>query len=583
MGQHTQPSVGIDLGTTFSVVAHLDRDGKPVTLANDEGEITTPSVVFFDKSSTIVGREAVNAAEFEPHRVARFAKRDMGESFYHQPILGNHIPPEVIQALILKKLRHDAEMRIGAVTQVVVTVPAYFNEPRRRATQDAGRLAGIEVLDIINEPTAAAIAYGVQQGFLSAAGEAHQKERVLVYDLGGGTFDVTLMEIEGRQFNAIATAGDVHLGGLDWDHCLVDLMSERFQDEHGVDLSGDAAVTQSLYDEAIRVKHALTARREASVRFVHQGQRLQFNLVRGDFEKRSAGLLDRTRMTVKRLLKDASLNWSDLTRLLVVGGSTRMPMVQTMLENESGLRVDRSLAPDEAVAHGAAIYAGMLIAGGKGVEQSFSVRNVSSHDLGVMGVEPATKRPRRHIMIPRNSPLPCKRSSLFRTAKQGQKSVAVKIVEGGTDAGQGATPIGKCVVQGLPSDLPAGAPVKVVFKYATDGRLAVRAQLPTASRDAETVVERAVGMSREPFEAWRKRLAAGLVIEEDQLPDEPVDVDEIQGLLDAEEDELALDEAGPEFEIEPQDGSSESETDSSPAPKRDSVDPALDDFLKGIG
>ncbi|MEO8497194.1 MAG: Hsp70 family protein, partial [Planctomycetota bacterium] len=372
MGQLPEPAVGIDLGTTYSVVSHLDRDGKPITLTNDEGDLLTPSVVFFDTRGTVVGREAIKAAEFEPQRVARFAKRDMGEGFYHKPILGNPLPPEVIQALILKKLKHDAELRIGPFTKAVVTVPAYFNEPRRKATQDAGRLAGLDVLDIINEPTAAAIAYGVQHGFLSAAGEAHGRELVLVYDLGGGTFDVTLMEITGRQFNAIATAGDVYLGGIDWDQSIAELVCQQFQEEHGIDLQTDAAASETLLDEAIRAKHTLTARGEATIRFTHDGRRLQLNLTRAEFERRTAGLLDRTRMTVKRLLKDAQLTWSDLTRLLLVGGSTRMPMVQTMLEQESGLRVDRSLSPDEAVAHGAALYAGMLLSGGKGVKQAFA-------------------------------------------------------------------------------------------------------------------------------------------------------------------------------------------------------------------
>jgi molecular chaperone DnaK len=598
MGQQSESSVGIDLGTTYSVVASLDRDRKPITLTNDEGELTTPSVVFFDKSGTIIGREAIKAAEFEPLRVARFAKRDMGEGFYHKPILGNQLPPEVLQALILKKLKHDAELRIGPVTKGVVTVPAYFNEPRRKATQDAGRLSGLEVLDIINEPTAAAIAYGVQHGFLSTDGKAHERELILVYDLGGGTFDVTLMEIVGRRFNAIATAGDVRLGGLDWDQSIVELICQRFQEEHGVDLRTDAAASETLIDEAIRVKHALTAREEATIRFTHDGQRLQLGLSRAEFEQRTSGLLERTRMTVKRLFKDAQQNWSDLTRLLLVGGSTRMPMVQTMLEQESGLPVDRSLSPDEAVARGAAIYAGMLMTGGKGVKQTFEIHNVSSHDLGVLGVDPTTGRARRHIMIPRNSPLPCKQSSLFKTAKQDQKSVAVRVVEGGTDSGQGATPIGKCVVQGLPMDLSKGTPVKVIFKYGTDGRLAVRAELPTASCDAQTMIERAVGMSRDEVDAWSKRLSAGLVIQQERTPEEPPDVGDIQDLLDDIEIELQVDDAelddadvedasiedsASEIEDETGDLPAETEADVPPPSKRGTGDAALDDFLKGIG
>lgn len=573
MGQSAEPAVGIDLGTTYSVVAHLDRDGKPITLANDEGELTTPSVVFFDKTGTVVGREAIKAAEFEPQRIARFAKRDMGEGFYHRPILGNQFPPEIIQALILKKLKHDAELRIGSFAKTVITVPAYFNEPRRKATQDAGRLAGFDVLDIINEPTAAAIAYGVQQGFLSDSGEAHDRELVLVYDLGGGTFDVTLMEIVRRNFNAIATAGDVHLGGIDWDQCIAEQICQQFEEQYDINLRKDSTVSEHLIDESIRIKHTLTARHEATIRFAHNSKRLQLTFTRAEFEKRTAGLMDRTRMTVKRLLKDAGLSWSDLTRLLLVGGSTRMPMVQAMLESESGLSVDRSLSPDEAVAHGAAIYAGMLLAGGSGVSQSFDVRNVSSHDLGVMGVDPATGRPRRHVMIPRNSPLPCKRASLFKTSTENQKSVAVRVVEGGTDAGQGATPIGKCVVRGLPQQLPKGTQVTVVFKYGTDGRLAVRAELPKAECDAQTLIERTVGMSKEQFDRWSDRLAATFVIEEEDVPEEPVDVEDIQDLLD-----------GPDGELEiSADQTAEDDESGKPSSPQSSDDEALDDFLKGIG
>lgn len=247
-------------------------------------------------------------------------------------------------------------------------------------------------------------------------------------------------------------------------------------------------------------------------------------------------------------------------------------MVQTMLEQESGLKVDRSLSPDEAVAQGAAIYAGMLLAGGKGVKQSFDVQNVSSHDLGVMGVDPTTGRPRRHVMIPRNSPLPCKRASLFKTAKRDQKSVVVHVVEGGTDAGQGATAIGKCVVQGLPKELPQGEPVKVIFKYGSDGRLAVRAELPDTSCDAQSIIERAVGMSGDQINAWSERLSGGLVLEPEQVPDEPADVGEIESLLEDDEGELEFSDDDSEMKEEP-----ESQSD------QGTGDDALDDFLKGIG
>ena len=243
--------IGIDLGTTFSVVAYLDGSGRPITIVNGEGDLITPSVVLFDGKSAVVGKEAVKAAVMEPELIADFAKRDMGSMFYSKKVGGQQLPPEVIQSLILEKLKNDAERKLGPIGKVVVTVPAFFNEPRRKATQDAAQLAGLEVLDIINEPTAAAIAFGYQVGFLDAKGEARKKETILVYDLGGGTFDVTLMEIEGSEFTAIATGGDVFLGGIDWDRRLADYIADKFRDKHhGFDPRQDAAGIQRLLKEA---------------------------------------------------------------------------------------------------------------------------------------------------------------------------------------------------------------------------------------------------------------------------------------------------------------------------------------------
>lgn len=211
------PPVGIDLGTTFSVIACLDRSGRPATLPNAEGDLTTPSAIFFDDSSIIVGKEALKAATLEPDRVARFVKREMGSSVFSKPINGEFLPPEVIQSLILEKLGRDAAAKIGPVAEAVITVPAYYNEPRRKATQDAGRLAGLTVLDIINEPTAAAIAYGIEGGFLTDAGQSRRLENIVIYDLGGGTFDASVMRIDGKNYTVVATDGDVKLGGVDWD------------------------------------------------------------------------------------------------------------------------------------------------------------------------------------------------------------------------------------------------------------------------------------------------------------------------------------------------------------------------------
>jgi len=313
----SEPAVGIDLGTTHSVIAQLDRDGRPVTIQNREGDATTPSVVFFDRASVVVGKEAVKASQFQPELVAQFAKRDVGRSTYQRTIRDERLPPEVIQALVLQKLRRDAERIIGRFAKAVITVPAFFNEPRRKSTQDAGQLAGLEVLDIINEPTAAAIAFGVQQGFLTDEAEAKEREKILVYDLGGGTFDATLMDIDGHNYRAIATLGDVQLGGIDWDERIADFVAEKFVDRHGVDPRKDAAARQSLLLDAEDAKHSLSAREEVLIHFTHEGHRARITLTREKFESLTKDLLERTRFTVNNLLRDAGLTWDDLTRVIL--------------------------------------------------------------------------------------------------------------------------------------------------------------------------------------------------------------------------------------------------------------------------
>lgn len=517
----SERAVGIDLGTTFSAVAYLDADGRPVTVRNAEGDLITPSVVFLDKAGFIVGKEAVNAAEFEPQRVARFMKRDMGELVFSKPLRGEQLPPEVLQAAVLRKLKQDAERQLGPVQRAVITVPAFFNEPCRKATMDAGRLAGIDVLDIINEPTAAAICYGIQQGFLNRDAASAQREVVLIYDLGGGTFDVTVMEINGTKYRALATGGDVYLGGADWDQRLVDYLAEEFQKQCGSDPRQDPTSAEALLQRAIETKHALSAREEMSV-FVSLGsQRARITVTRAKFEELTADLLDRTLLTVRKVLRDAEAAIArmettqgatdlNVTRLLLVGGSTRMPAVSKMLEQECELTPDRTLSPDEAVAHGAAVYAGLLLKQGAVRLKGISLTNVSSHDLGVLGIERETGRPRRSIMIRANSPLPIAATKTYPLSRDGQTSVRIDVIEGGDDTGNNSTAIGRCKVHGLPPGLAAKTPVAVTFEYARNGRLTVKAKLPTIGRDANLVIDRAAGLTEADLDCWQKRLEDGL-------------------------------------------------------------------------
>jgi molecular chaperone DnaK len=498
------PAIGIDLGTTFSVVARLDEWGRPATLANAEGDRVTPSMVLFDREDVVVGKEALKAWVAESERVAECAKRDIGHRVFHKVFDGKQYAPEVIEAWILNKLRVDTTQQIGPFSQVVITVPAYFDEVRRKATQDAGYMAGFEVLDIINEPTAAALAFGFQRGYLDPLGRSQQPRRILVYDLGGGTFDVTVMEIRGNQFLALATDGDVRLGGYDWDQRLVDLVAERFIGEHRLDPRDDSRAAGRLWRECEDAKRTLSSRNQASVTCDYRGCAARMEVSREQFEEATQDLLDRTRFTTVQTLKAAGLAWADIERVLLVGGSTRMPMVREMLRRLSGRQPDASVAADEAVAHGAALRAGLLLAEQEGRPPAFSIGNVNSHSLGVVGTDPKTRRRRSGILIPRNTRLPATSRRDFKTQKANQKSILVQIVEGESPSADDCTPIGRCTVRNLPPDLPARSPVDVLFHYQPDGRLKVRVTVPGTQREVETEIVRENSLSKEHLDGWRR-------------------------------------------------------------------------------
>ncbi|MHB1033881.1 MAG: Hsp70 family protein [Pirellulales bacterium] len=500
-------AVGIDLGTTFSVVARLDDTGRPVTLVNAEGDILTPSVVLFDGDDVVVGKEALKAIATEPEQVAACAKRDVGHKAFHKAVGGKQFPPEVIEAWILKKLRDDAARQIGPFHRVVITVPAYFDEVRRKATQDAGYMAGLEVLDIINEPTAAAICYGFQHGFLSQDAVDDASRKILVYDLGGGTFDATAMDIRGTDFTAMAIDGDVGLGGQDWDERLVRFVVEEFTRLHGIDPTVNATAAGRLWRDCEDAKRTLSARSKATVSCDYQGRAAQVEITREHFEEITRDLLDRTRFVARQVLQAAGLAWSDLDRVLLVGGSTRMPMVRAMLRELSGKEPDASLSADEAVAHGAALHAGLLLAKKQGVRPRFGVTNVNSHSLGVVATDPATGRKRNAVVIPRNTPLPVATRRIFKTRKAGQESILVEIIEGESASPEECTPIGRCVIRDLPPGLPVHTPIDVRFGYKPNGRLYVMVKVPGTDLEARHKLARENGLSREDLQAWRKRIA----------------------------------------------------------------------------
>ncbi len=504
MSKQNDMIVGIDLGTTYSVVARLDELGQPVTLVNAEGDRVTPSVVLFDGDDVVVGKEAMKAMATEADQVAECSKRDMGDRVFHKIFQGKQYPPEVIEAWILNKLRRDAAEQIGSCEKVAVTVPAYFDEVRRKATQDAGYMAGLDVLDIINEPTAAAVAFGFQQGFLNAEGGSEEPHRILVYDLGGGTFDVTVMEIRGTEFTALATDGDVQLGGYDWDQRLLDIVAENFVRDHYVDPREDLITAGKLWRECEDAKRTLSARSKASVACDYKGFASRVEITRKQFEAATQDLVDRTRFTCEQTLKASGLEWTDIERVLLVGGSTRMPRVREMLAELSGQEPDASVAADEAVAHGAALRAGLVMAQRRGEKGNFTIKNVNSHSLGVVGTDPQTKQRRNGILIPRNTSLPVTARRIFKTSKANQKSVLVQIVEGESPSADDCTQIGKCTVRDLPENLPAQTPIDVRFHYKPNGRLKVGVNIPGTERQVNTEIVRENSISKEHMDAWRK-------------------------------------------------------------------------------
>jgi molecular chaperone DnaK (HSP70) len=365
--QHQPRYIGIDLGTTYSAMAWLDPHGTPVTLPNAEDEPTTPSVVLFEPSGeVVVGREAKRAAVIVPDLVADYVKRDMGLPQYHKRINFRFFSPASISALVLKKLKQDAERRIGPIAGAVITVPAYFDEKRRRATAAAGEMAGLKVIDILNEPTAAALAYAFRD-FVNNGGKADDQiaraiattapHVAVVYDLGGGTFDVTVLRIAGDDLTVLATDGDAQLGGRDWDECIVNWACRNFKKVYRSDPRKDPNSLQQLVLAAEEAKKDLSRLPKTRLMVTHAGQTMPMELTREEFESMTAELLDRTRQRVSQVIADAGLTWGQVHEVLAVGGSARMPMVLRMLLEITGKQPNCSLPPGEAVAHGAAIHA----------------------------------------------------------------------------------------------------------------------------------------------------------------------------------------------------------------------------------
>ncbi len=510
-------TVGIDLGTTFSTLAYLDAEGRPVPVANDEGDVETPSLILLvEGRHVVVGPNRARAAVEDPQNVIERIKRHMGEIDFRRFFDGQEITPEFISALILKKLKQDAEAKIGKIGNAVVTVPYYFNDARRKATEDAGRIAGVNVIGIINEPTAATLAYAWDRGELGATGTRLERPKTaLVYDLGGGTFDVTLVSYTPTHFQVLATDGDVHLGGVDWNDRLAEHIAQEFESRYGQDIRQDPATMQLLRNDCDLAKIALSQSNETMVTCRHAGKALSLTITRDMLEQLTADLLQRTIDTLELVLEQAKLTPEQIDAVVLVGGSTLMPSVQKRVAEAMGKAPYRGLSPHTAVAQGAAIHAAILDIRNRGEKSVVaeqvrrhlgSVRqdDVNSHSLGIVIKNPKTGKASNHIMIPRNSKLPVEVSQCFYTNHPNQQRVNVQVIEGDAPDPAACSLIGNCRITDLPANLPQGSPIEVTYSFTREGRVNVRAKDQAGGREAAISIDRKGGLSDEQIDAYTR-------------------------------------------------------------------------------
>ncbi len=518
-------TVGIDLGTTYSAISQLDNEGNPVVVHNADDQPITPSVVLLgDDGHVMVGPSFERISIEKPEHIVEAIKREMGNKDFHIVYQGKKLTPEFISALILKKLKQDAEARIGPIANAVITVPYYFNDVRRKATQDAGRIAGLNVVDIINEPTAATLSYAWAKGELGRAESGIKEKTILVYDLGGGTFDVTVVRYTPTQFRVLATDGDVMLGGMDWNQRLVDHVSEQFLQKFGDDPREDPETLRAFTQECEDAKRQLSKRAQVPISLYYKGKTLTVSLTRGDFERMTADLLQRTKDTTELVLEQANIGTDQLDEVVLVGGSTYMPVVEQMMKDVTKRGPSRDIVPEEAVAHGAAIHAAILEAKETGGEsrmakavikrlRSVNTVDVNSHSLGVKITDPNNRnRKINHIMIPRNTPIPQKASQRFVTNSANQTRVHVYVLEGDAADPDACTTIGDFRVGNLPANLPAGSPVEIAYNYDTSGRIHAAAKELTGNNAASMEIVRESGLNEEGLTAFQK-LASEYTVE----------------------------------------------------------------------
>lgn len=527
--------LGIDLGTTYSAMAAVDETGCPRMVPNRDGEILTPSAIYLGPDgSAVVGQAALDLALEQPERVATLVKRCMGRPDYGRPIAGRHFRPETLSAILLKKLAQDTQATLGPIDGCVITVPAYYDDTRRQATLNAGRIAGLPVLDILDEPTAAALAYACQSGWLhprlpdnapDPADPLGPPHIVMIYDLGGGTFDVTLVKLARQRFQVLAIEGDVRLGGRDWDERLAHWAAEQFLQHFHTDPREDPQSYTQLLASAERVKRTLSKIEQTTFTLSYAGQRLTLPVTRTELEQLTQDLLLRTRLTVQQLLRQAHLEWEQVEQVLLVGGSTHMPAVTRMLRELSGREPNRSLAVSEVVARGAALHAAILAARRHAPSPADTPRtereesavpagwdeiveiHVNAHSLGVE-VRNGSERI-HHKLIAKNIQLPASAEHVYYTVRENQARVRVRILQGEAHQAEACIPVGECWIEDLPPGLPQGSPIRVRCTMQANGCIHVSAADLTTGRSVTATLHRPSGLTEEQIaqEAdWLSRL-----------------------------------------------------------------------------